>query len=226
MSIRSRLLVRSAVVLLIMSAMLFLTAGTLRFWEAWVFLAIMFIPMVVFSLYYSERDPQMAERRLQGKEKVKEQKVIIIVFQLIFVTAFLITGFDYRFGWTRELAGGVPLWLRIVAQGLVLAGYLAAYWVVEVNRFASRTVQVEPGQQLISTGLYGLVRHPMYSAIIVMWLFIPVALASYVALPLFALVIPIFVLRLLSEERVLKQELPGYVAYCQKTRFRLIPHLW
>jgi protein-S-isoprenylcysteine O-methyltransferase Ste14 len=226
MSLRSRLLVRSVVALVVVAPMLFLTAGTLKFWEAWVFLGIMFLPMIIFSLYYPERDPQMVERRLQTKEKVKEQKVIMKLVNLILVPAFLITGFDHRFGWTRELVGAVPLWLRIVAQVLLLAGYLVAYWVVDVNRFASRTIQVEPGQKVISSGPYSLVRHPMYSAGLVMWLFVPVALASYVALPLFAIFIPIFVWRLLNEERVLKQELPGYEAYCQKTRFRLIPHVW
>jgi protein-S-isoprenylcysteine O-methyltransferase Ste14 len=224
--LKSRLIGRCAFALAAAAALLFLPAGTLRFWEAWVFLGIFFVPMVVFSVYYLKHDPALVERRLQSKEKIKEQKVVMKVANVVFVVAILIPGLDHRFGWPRELAGGVPLWLRIVAQALVLAGYVMTMWVIDVNRFASRTFQVEAGQKVISAGPYRMVRHPMYFGGLVMWLSVAPALGSYVALPFFALFIPVLVVRLLNEEKVLRQELPGYVGYSQKTRFRLVPYVW
>jgi protein-S-isoprenylcysteine O-methyltransferase Ste14 len=206
--------------------MLFLPAGTLKFWEAWVFVVIMFLPAIIFSVYYLKHDPQLVERRLQSEEKVKEQKVVMKVGAVIIVAAFLIPGLDHRFGWTRELAGDVPTWLKIAAQALVMGGYLLSYWVIDVNRFASRTIQVEPGQKVIAGGPYAFVRHPMYFGLLAMWLCVSVALGSYVALPVFALLVPVIVLRLVNEEKVLRQELPGYEAYCEKIRFRLVPYVW
>jgi len=206
--------------------MLFVPAGTLDYWEAWVFLGIVFIPMTVFSAYFYKHDPALVERRLQRKEKVKEQKVVMKLANLIFIAALLIPGLDHRFGWTEKLVGGVPLWLKITAQTLVLGGYLFTFWVISVNRFASRTIQVELEQRVISDGPYRLVRHPMYFGALVMWLSVSVALGSYVACPVFALLVPVIVARLLNEEKVLRLELPGYESYCQKTRFRLVPYLW
>lgn len=217
---------RYAAIFVVYATLLFLPAGTLKFWEAWVLVAIMFIPAIVFSAYYLKHDPQLVERRLQFKEKVKEQRVVMKVAVVVFVAAFLIPGLDHRIGWTRELAGDVATWLKMAAQALVLGGYLLCHWVVGVNRFASRTIQVEAGQKVITGGPYALVRHPMYFGMLGMWLCVPVALGSYVALPVFALLVPVIVLRLLNEEKVLRQELPGYEAYCEKTRFRLVPYVW
>jgi protein-S-isoprenylcysteine O-methyltransferase Ste14 len=226
MSLKSRLIVRSAGAFGVAAAMLFLPAGTLKFWEAWVFLGSMFLPMFIFSVYFYKHDPQLVERRMQRQEKVKEQKLIMKVAIFFFMVALLIPGLDHRFGWTRELLGAVPMWLRIVAQALVLGGYLMSFLVIYVNRFASRTIQVVAGQKVISEGPYALIRHPMYASVLVMWLSASMALGSYVALPFFALLVPVIVLRLLNEEKVLRQELPGYEAYCQRTRFRLVPYVW
>jgi len=226
MSLRTRLIARYAAIFVVYATLLFLPAGTLKFWEAWVLVAIMFIPAIVFSAYYLKHDPQLVERRLQFKEKVKEQRVVMKVAVVVFVAAFLIPGLDHRIGWTRELAGDAPTWLKITAQALVMGGYLLSYWVIGVNHFASRTIQVEAGQKVIEDGPYALVRHPMYFGMLGMWLCAPVALGSYVALPVFALLVPVIVLRLLNEEKVLRQELPGYEAYCEKTRFRLVPYVW
>jgi protein-S-isoprenylcysteine O-methyltransferase Ste14 len=226
MSLKSRLIAQCAGGFGVAVAMLFLPAGTLKFWEAWVFLGSTFLPMFIFSVYYFKHDPELVERRLRRREKVKEQKVVMKLVYVIFVVALLIPGLDHRFGWTRELVGTVPLWLRIVAQALVLGGYLMSLLVVAVNRFASRTIQVVAGQKVISGGPYALIRHPMYAGILVMWLSASMALGSYVALPFFALLVPLIVFRLLNEEKVLKQELSGYKEYCQKTRFRLVPYVW
>lgn len=226
MSLTTRLIARYAVILVVYAALLFLPAGTLKFWEAWVFMAIMFLPAIVFSAYYLKHDPQLVERRMQSGEKVKEQKAVMKVAVVIFVAALLTASLDHRIGWTRELAGDAPAWLKIAAQALVSGGYLLSLWVVGVNRFAARTIQVEAGQKVIADGPYALVRHPMYFGMLGMLLCVPVALGSYVALPVFALFVPVIVFRLLNEEKVLRQELPGYEAYCEKTRFRLVPYVW
>jgi protein-S-isoprenylcysteine O-methyltransferase Ste14 len=212
--------------LAVASGMLFLPAGTLAYWEAWVFLGLVFIPMIIFSAYFYRHDPALVERRLQRKEKIKEQKVVMKLANVIFIAALLIPGLDHRFGWTEKLLGKVPLGLKITAEVLVLAGYLFTFWVIFVNRFASRTIQVEREQRVISEGPYRLVRHPMYFGALVMWLSAPVALGSYVAWPVFALLVPVIVVRLLNEEQLLRRELPDYQAYCQKTRFRLVPFVW
>ena len=166
------------------------------------------------------------ERRLQSKEKVSEQKLLMRVTRPLFLAAFLLPGLDYRLGWSRTFLGAVPVWLILLSQVLVLGGFLFVFWVMKVNSFAARTIQVEAGQKVISTGPYGVVRHPLYSGSLVMWLATPLALGSYIAWPAFALLIPFYVIRLLNEEKVLRQELPGYSEYCQRTRFRLVPFVW
>ncbi|MGB2635679.1 MAG: isoprenylcysteine carboxylmethyltransferase family protein [Candidatus Acidiferrum sp.] len=226
MSLKSRIIVQGGLTFAAAFALLFLPAGTLDFWEAWVYLGILFIPMVIFSVYYYKHDPALVQRRMQMREKVKAQQWIIRTATLLFVLGLLMPGLDHRFGWTRRLTGGVPLWVEIVAQLLVLAGYLGTMWVIHVNRFAARTVQVEEGQKVISTGPYAVVRHPMYSFATLMCLAIAPSLGSYVSLPFFALLIPIFAARLLNEEEVLRRDLPGYAEYCQGTRHHLIPYIW
>jgi protein-S-isoprenylcysteine O-methyltransferase Ste14 len=219
-------MVQGAFVFFVVVALLFVPAGTLDFWEAWVFLAIFFIPMIIFSIYYYQHDRALVERRMQNREKVTEQKWIMRFAFLFFLLGLLVPGLDHRFGWTRRWIGGVPLWVEIAAQALTLTGYLGTMWVIDVNRFAARTVQVERDQRVISSGPYGVVRHPMYSFALVMWLATAAALGSYVALPFFALLIPVIVLRLLNEEKVLRRELPGYAEYCERTRYRLAPYIW
>ncbi|MGC2768830.1 MAG: isoprenylcysteine carboxylmethyltransferase family protein [Candidatus Acidiferrum sp.] len=225
-SLKSRLMVQGAFVFFVVVALLFVPAGTLDFWEAWVFLVIFFIPMIIFSIYYYQHDRALVERRMQNREKVTEQKWIMRFAFLFFLLGLLVPGLDHRFGWTRRWIGGVPLWVEIAAQALTLTGYLGTMWVIDVNRFAARTVQVERDQRVISSGPYGVVRHPMYSFALVMWLATATALGSYVALPFFALLIPVIVLRLLNEEKVLRRELPGYAEYCERTRYRLAPYIW
>jgi protein-S-isoprenylcysteine O-methyltransferase Ste14 len=226
MSLKSKLMVQCVLSLCIAALLLFLPAGTLHFWEAWIFLGIFLIPMMLFAAYYYKHDPALLQRRMESRENVKEQRVLMRLATLVFAVGMIVPGLDHRFGWTNRVTNGVPLWVEISAQALALAGYLASMWVVNVNRFAARTIRVEQGQQVISLGPYRLVRHPMYSAMLLMWLAVSPALGSYLALPIFALFIPVFVFRLLNEEKVLQRELPGYEEYCQKTRFRLVPHVW
>ena len=194
-SLKTRLILRSLIAVIFVATFLFLPAGSLRYWQGWVFMAILFLPMPITSVYFLKRDPQLVERRLRTEEKISEQKTIIKWAQLVVFGSLLIPGFDYRFGRSR-----VPLWLAILSQLFVFAGYLITLWVMKENSFASRTVQVEEGQKVVSTGPYRLVRHPMYLGAVLMLLFISPALGSWWALPGFLLVIPLIVLRLLNEE--------------------------
>jgi protein-S-isoprenylcysteine O-methyltransferase Ste14 len=218
MSLKSKLAVRFPIVLAIFGTLLFLPAGSFRFWQAWVYIGILFLPGLLAFLYFYKRDPQVLERRTLLKEKLPEQRRIIGVIYVTWLVAFLLPGFDHRYGWSH-----LPVWLTVLSEVIVLGGSLTTFWVVKKNRFAARTIQVEPGQEVISKGPYRIVRHPMYLGMCVMCLFTPLALGSYFTLPAFALLIPLIVLRLLNEERVLRQELVGYTEYCSQTRFRLVP---
>jgi protein-S-isoprenylcysteine O-methyltransferase Ste14 len=226
MSLKARLAVQCLLTAVVTGAMLFLPAGTFKFYQGWIFLGLLLIPMMVASIYFHERDPQLVERRLQSKEKVGEQKLIMKFAKVIFFGAFLLPGFDFRLGWSRRSFGGVPLWLIIFSGTIALAGYLTTYWVMGANRYASRIIQVEKDQRVISVGPYRIVRHPMYFGAVISILFTPLALGSYWAMPVFALIIPVIVLRILNEEKILRQELAGYPEYCLRTRSRLIPFVW
>jgi protein-S-isoprenylcysteine O-methyltransferase Ste14 len=226
MSLGWKLTLQFVLGFLVFGALLFIPAGTLRYWEAWAYLGTWFVPGLFFCVYFYRRDPALVERRMQRHEKVKEQRTIMKVTYAIFAGAYLVPGLDYRFGWTNGWIGAEPLSLKIVALCLVLDGYLFIIWVMDVNRYASRTIRVEAEQRVASTGPYGWVRHPMYFGILVMMVGTPLALGSYVAVPFFALVIPAVVLRLLNEEQVLRRELVGYGEYCERTRYRLVPYIW
>ncbi len=221
MSLKSKLALRLLLAVASFAALLFIPAGSLKFWQGWTYLAIWIVPTVPAFVYFYKHDPQLVERRLQRKETVREQKIIMKFFYLSGLIFFLLPGLDHRYGWSRS-----PLWLTILAQAFVFAGYTMMLWVMKVNRFAASTIQVEPGQRVISSGPYRVVRHPMYSGASMMLLFTPLALGSYLTIPAMVLFIPVIVLRLLNEEKVLRQELPGYAEYCLRTRFRLVPFLW
>jgi len=226
MSLGTKLLLRVFIALPFLVAFLFIPAGTLNFWQGWAFLALAFIPTSLTFLYFYNHDPQLLVRRLESNEKVSEQKWLIRLLKPVFFLVLLLPSFDYRFGWTRTHLRAVPLWLEVLAQALFLGGYLIVFWTLNVNSFAARTIRVEPGQQVISAGPYGLVRHPMYSGGILMFLSIPLILGSYFGLFAFVPLVSFYVLRLLNEEKVLRQELPGYSDYCARTRYRLVPFLW
>jgi protein-S-isoprenylcysteine O-methyltransferase Ste14 len=221
MSLKAKIALRFSLGIVAFGAVLFIPAGSLEFWQGWIYLAIYFVLGAVAFTYFYTHDPQLIERRMAVQEKVREQKQIMKFVYVLYPAALLLPGFDHRLGWSHP-----PEWLTVLSQVLVASGYLLIFWVLKTNSFASRTIQVVPGQKVITTGPYRLVRHPMYLGISVMMLFSSLALGSYVALPVFALLIPTFVLRLLNEEKVLRQELPGYAEYCLRTRFRLVPYFW
>jgi len=221
MSLKLKLAVRFPIGIAAFGTLLFLPAGSFRFWQAWVYIGILFLLGLLIFAYFYKRDPQVLERRSLLKEKVPEQRRIMGVIYITWLVALLLPGFDHRYGWSR-----LPLWLTVLSEVIVFSGYLTTFWVLKTNRFAARTIQVERGQEVISTGPYRVVRHPMYLGMCVMFLFTPLALGSYFALLPFALLILLIVLRLLNEESVLRRELPGYTEYCSQTRFRLVPFVW
>jgi protein-S-isoprenylcysteine O-methyltransferase Ste14 len=204
-----------------LGAMLFLPAGTFHYWQAWVYLAILTIPMVLVMTYLIRKDPELLERRMRMREKEAKQRTIIKLSYLFFLVAFLIPGFDKRFGWSSA-----PLELVIIADAMVLTGYMVFVLVLRENRYASRIIEVEQKQKVITTGPYAVVRHPMYSGALLMYGFSPLALGSYWGMIPNALLILLIVARMRNEENVLKQELEGYVEYTQKVKYRLVPGIW
>ncbi len=204
----------------VMGLVFFLPAGTLAYWQAWAYIALICTPLLFVVRYLFEHDPALLETRLSQKEPHKTQRLIVKIGSVYYLF-FLLPGLDHRFGWSR-----VPPWLAIAALVTVLVGYGLVLLVFRENSFASRVVTVVTGQRVVCTGPYATVRHPMYVGTILMDLFTPLALGSYWALPAFALIVPLMVWRILDEERLLAKELPGYAEYMVRTRYRLVPGVW
>lgn len=202
-------------------AMFFLPAGTFDYWQAWAWLATLFIPMGISLVYLYKIDPKLLERRTRTNETRPEQRRIIMASTVYLLVVFLLPGFDVRYGWSN-----VPAWLCLAADGVVLAGYLLYVLVLRANTYASRIVEVEEGQQVISSGPYALVRHPMYLAMILMMTASPLALGSYWAMLPSILFIALLAARARNEEELLQKELAGYSGYMQKVRYRLFPGVW
>jgi protein-S-isoprenylcysteine O-methyltransferase Ste14 len=205
----------------VLGLIFFLPAGTFRYWQAWVYMAVLIIPMQSVMIYFLKHDPELLDRRLRTREKERPQKAIIALSYPLFLAAYLLPGFDRRFGWSS-----VPVALVVAADLVVLAGYGLFVLVIRENSFASRVVEVEAQQRVVSTGPYAVVRHPMYVANILIYLASPLALGSFWAfLP--ALLTPaVMVARIHNEERVLKEKLEGYADYLGRVRYRLIPGVW
>ena len=214
-------ILRISLGVLVWGALFFGTAGTLRYWEAWLFLAILFTPMLFIGGYLIRHDPELAQRRLRSREERPKQKAVQKLAALLWSVGFIIPGLDERFGWSS-----VPGPVVVAADLLVLAGYLLFFLVLKENSYAGRTIQVEEGQSVINTGPYARVRHPMYTGVSLMMLFAPLALGSWWA-ALLMLATPFFlIIRIKDEEEALLEELPGYREYTEQTRHRLIPGVW
>ena len=206
---------------ILMGLLLFLPAGTWQYPGAWLLFGLLFMPMFAAGLVMLKKAPDLLRKRLDAKEKLGTQKAVIGLSALMFVGGFVLAGLDFRFGWTR-----VPLWLTLVAAVLFLLGYGLFAEVLRENAWLSRTVEVQQGQQVVNTGLYGLVRHPMYSATLLLFLAMPLILGSWLSFLVFLIYPPTIVKRLKSEEELLKRELLGYETYCEKVKYRLIPYLY
>lgn len=207
--------------IIVLAAIIFLPAWTLKYWQAWVYLAVLFIPMGFVLFYMVRNDPETLERRLRMKEKVNKQKSIISFTIPLFLLAYILPGFDVRLGWSK-----VPVIVSLIAATLVLLGYGIIFLVTRENRFASRVIEVAQEQKVIDTGPYAIVRHPMYSGMILFILMTPLALGSWWAMLTSIVIIPLIAARSLNEEKVLAVELPGYAEYLQKVKFRLLPGIW
>lgn len=200
---------------------LFGPVWSFSYWHAWIYMAVLFIPMFFMAIYLIKHDPELIDRRMHYKEKEMTQKKVVQWSSIVFFIGFLIPGFDFRFGWSF-----VPVWAVIIADIIIFLGYLLVIWVLTVNSYASRTVQVEKDQKIITTGPYAIVRHPMYVGVNLIFILTPIALGSLWALIPFLFLPVILVPRILNEEEVLKKELKGYKEYMEKVKFRLIPGVW
>lgn len=207
--------------LLLVGLLLFVPAGTLAYWPAWLFIGILFIPMLIVGIWTIFSSPELLRKRLSAKEEQNEQKWVVALSGLLFIAMFVVAGLNFRFGWLL-----MPNWTTYVAAGIFLLGYILYAEVMHENVWLSRTVEVQENQQVIDTGLYGIVRHPTNSATLILFLSMPLVLNSIWSFVLMLLYIPIIVKRIRNEEVVLERDLAGYKEYKQYVRYRLIPYIW
>ena len=214
-------LVKVVLGIAIIGALLFLPAGTFYFDGAWRLCAVLFIPMLVMGVVMLIFSPELLSRRLASKEERSTQQGVVRYTGLLFILSFVVAGLDFRYGWSQ-----MPQWAVWAAMALFLLGYGLYGEVMRENVWLSRNITVEQGQQVVSTGLYSIVRHPMYTSTIVMFLAMPLVLGSYWALIPMLFYIPIIAIRILDEEQLLHSDLEGYTEYCVKVHWRLIPFIW
>jgi protein-S-isoprenylcysteine O-methyltransferase Ste14 len=207
------------IIMIVMGVVLFIPAGSLRFWQAWIFWLGFSLLTFFIAAYFLKKSPELLSRRMKYSEKETTRKAPAILN--LFFVGYLIPGLDFRFHWSN-----VPIWIIIASNAIVFLGYIFIIFVFKENSYASSVIQVEKEQQVITTGPYSIVHHPMYLGLLLMLLFTPLALGSYWAIIPFLLSIPMNIFRIKNEEEVLLGELQGYKEYCSKTRYRLIPLIW
>ena len=207
--------------LVIVMVLLFIPAGTFAYWQAWLFIGVLFVPMFLFGLVLMKRNPDLLRKRLSAKEKESEQKRVVDISGVMFVAMFIIAGFNRRFDWWM-----LPDGIVLSAAAAFLLGYVMYAEVMRENVWLSRIIEVHENQQVVDKGLYGVVRHPMYTSTLILFLSMPLILSSLWSFVIMLLYIPIIVKRIINEESVLSDELDGYAEYKQKVRYRLIPYLW
>lgn len=207
--------------LALVGALLFLPAGSLAFFNAWLFIGLLFVPMLILGIVLLVKSPDLLKKRLDAKEKQNAQKGVVAISALLFLAGFIVAGLDFRFGWSH-----MPAWAVAVASAILLISYALYCEVMRENAYLSRTIEVQNGQKVVDTGLYGIVRHPMYAVTIWLFLAIPVLLGSLYALLCFLPYIPVIVVRILNEEKLLSAELEGYAEYKKRVKYRLLPLIW
>lgn len=206
---------------ILIAALLFVPAGSLNFIKGWIFIGLLFVPMLILGIFLFIKAPQLLEKRLSAKEKENTQKGVVIFSFLMFVAGFVTAGLDYRFGWSK-----IPFVVTVISGIVLLLSYGLYARVMKENAYLSRTVEIQNNQKVIDTGLYGIVRHPMYTATILLFLSMPLVLGSWFALILFLPYPFVIAIRIKNEEKVLEAGLPGYCEYKQKVRWRIIPFVW
>lgn len=207
--------------LLLVGLLLFLPAGTLEYTYGWLLIGLLFAPMLIAGFVMLFKAPDFLAKRLDVKEKQATQKGVVAFSGLMFLAGFIVAGLDFRFGWSQ-----MPLPVTVAASVLFLAAYALYAEVMRENAYLSRTIKVEEGQKVVDTGLYAIVRHPMYMATILLFLMMPLVLGSWYALIIFAFYPAIIMVRLKDEEALLTRELPGYAAYKKKVKYRILPFIW
>lgn len=207
--------------LILVGALIFLPAGTFAYSWGWLLIGLLFVPMLIAGFVMLFKSPDFLRKRLDAKEKQGKQKGVLALSGLMFIAGFVVAGLDFRFGWSS-----VPAWVIIAASVLFLVAYALYAEVMRENAYLSRTVKVEEGQQVVDSGLYGIVRHPMYAVTILLFLMIPLVLGSWYALIVFGFYPAIIIVRLKDEEELLTRDLPGYAEYKQKVKYRIIPYIW
>ena len=206
---------------IILGLLIFLSAGSLQYWQGWLLMGILFVPMFCAGLVMMAKNQELLRKRLNAKEEEKEQKMVVKLSGLLFIAAFIVAGLNWRFSWYI-----LPNWAVWISAVIFLVCYLLYAEVLRENTYLSRTIEVQENQKVIDTGLYGIVRHPMYSATTLLFLAMPLVLASPISFAIILLYIPLIVIRINNEEKVLEEGLMGYKEYKTSVKYRLIPFIW
>lgn len=207
--------------IVILGALLFIPAGTFSYWNGWLFLAVLFIPMFAAGIIMMFKNQELLKKRLNAKEEQAEQKQVVLFSGLMFIAAFVVAGLNFRMKWFV-----MPKWAILLATIIFLIAYILYAEVIRENEFLSRTVEVQEHQKVVDTGLYGIVRHPMYSTTLLLFGAMPWVLGSPISFLIMLIYIPIIVKRIKNEEQVLKEGLDGYADYCERIRYRIIPFIY
>lgn len=207
--------------IIIISLLIFIPAGTIKYLNGWIFMGILFIPMLIAGIIMMIKNPELLKSRLDAKEKQKEQGLLIKISGLMFIAGFIVAGLDFRFNWFS-----LPPLITYIAIGLFLLSYIMWGEVLRENTYLARTIKVTDGQKVIDTGLYRIVRHPMYLATLVLFLSMPLVLGSLISFFIFLIYPILIIFRIIHEEKFLEKELEGYIDYKKKVRYRLIPFIW
>ena len=207
--------------IIILGVLIFLPAGSFHYWQGWLMMGILFVPMFVAGIILMVKNPELLRKRLNAKEEEKEQKWVVALSMLMFIAAFVVAGLNWRFQWLV-----LPNWAVWLAAVLFLFGYSLYAEVLCENTYLSRTVEVQEDQKVIDTGLYGVVRHPMYMATLILFLAMPLVLASPISFLIMLIYIPLIAKRIRNEEAVLEQGLKGYREYKQRVKYKVIPFIW
>lgn len=221
MKLACNALIKFTVGLLFVGLLLFLPAGGFDYMNGWLFIGLLFLPMLILGTVLLLKAPKLLEKRLGAKEKENTQKGVVAISGLLFVVGFVVAGLDFRFGWSR-----VPLWVVIASSCVLLISYALYAEVMRENAYLSRTIEVQENQKVVDTGLYGIVRHPMYAVTVWLFLSIPLVLGSWWSLLCFLPYVAVIVVRILNEEKVLEAGLEGYAEYKKHVKYRLLPFVW
>ena len=207
--------------IILVGLLIFIPAGTIKYFNGWLFMGVLFIPILIAGIVMMIKNPKLLASRLNGKEKQKEQSIVIKLSGLMFIIGFILAGLDFRFKWLI-----LPSFISFIACILFLLAYIMWALVLKQNTYLSRTIKVEKNQKVVDTGLYSIVRHPMYTATIILFLTMPLILGSIFSFFVFLLYPILIIIRIINEEKLLEKELKGYIQYKKKVKYRIIPFIW